>query len=337
VNGIDRDEDSSNFEFSTRWSVDMPVTGMEWTTYMDEFKLPPMSNSFKSDLRSCLSRLYEYCRDSDLDGRVESIKLKISEDVQRKFLFVGRPTPESEHNRELDRENGENETRPPELLNDMAWSGNRLHSSGAIERDGTYFISWQQGDHNQQIDWGSWFLPIETSVTGDFSRIWRIDSEYVILIIDGVGHGRKAARASLKAEKMISKHITEPVNDLMTRVDEALRKTRGGVAFIGRIDANRNVIQYCSVGNIRARLVRSKKSLVSLNGIVGYQLPPLKKFTQKLSSGEIILWHTDGVTITDHSYYDEIFERLNPIVNCRRILHRFGKGTDDALVSLLSF
>ena len=105
---------------------------------------------------------------------------------------------------------------------------------------------------------------------------------------------------------------------------------------IASIRLSENTLTWIGVGNVEGRLLRAgssagqpSESVLLRSGLVGYQLPVLQADVLPIGVGDLLVFATDGV----QPAFDE---GINPADSTRtiadRILSRWFKGTDDALV-----
>ena len=93
---------------------------------------------------------------------------------------------------------------------------------------------------------------------------------------------------------------------------------------------------WLGVGNVEGVLVRAEagdgpasESILLMGGVVGYQLPPLRPSTLRVSEGDTLLLTTDGIR-TGFSEALEVGEPAQRTAD--RILADYARQTDDALV-----
>jgi phosphoserine phosphatase RsbX len=198
---------------------------------------------------------------------------------------------------------------------------------------------------------GTWPLVLERGVAGLAHEGERRSGDLAVFapsangglaaVIDGLGHGDAAADASDAAAQILKAHADEPVQRLLERCHEELRRTRGAVITLARFDLGQRTMAWTGVGNVEARFVRSGDgpdarfdSPVVLGGVVGYNLPQVRVSTIPLEPGDAVVFATDGVA-ADFSV------SLEPGVTAQelaeRVLERHGKGTDDALSAVVRY
>lgn len=169
-------------------------------------------------------------------------------------------------------------------------------------------------------------------------HVMKFSSRGVLLgAIDGLGHGPEAAFASRRAVEVIQDRNEEDPIALLLESHRALRRTRGVVMTLARIDVARSSVTWIGVGNVDARLlhvreegrVRSSESPPLLGGVVGYKLPRLRETTVPLHRGDLLLLATDGIR---GSFADDLVTTQSCAAMAAQIMRSHARASDDALV-----
>src|SRR6266550_7570922 len=108
------------------------------------------------------------------------------------------------------------------------------------------------------IDWGvaSRALPGEV-VCGDLHLIKPIPEGVLLAVADGLGHGDEATVAAKTALAILEEHSEEPLEALVTRCHDSLRKTRGAVMTVATLNSFEGRLTWLGVGNVEAMLLRA--------------------------------------------------------------------------------
>ena len=172
--------------------------------------------------------------------------------------------------------------------------------------------------------------------SGDHYLICNSKSGALIAVIDGIGHGTEAAHAAEAAASVLGARAEEPIISLVEQCHNRLRTTRGVVLSLASIDVTHCLMTWLGVGNVQGVLMRanSKKGnaaeiLLLRGGVVGDQLPPLQATVLPVARGDTLYFVTDGIRT---GFAESLTARENPQRAADRILERFQRGTDDALV-----
>lgn len=179
-------------------------------------------------------------------------------------------------------------------------------------------------------------------------------------VIDGLGHGDKAAEAAKTAVATLKENFTEPLVDLLRLCHQQLRQSRGVVMSLASFNGLNSSLTWLGVGNVEGVLLHSNgrptlsldggsrspasQSLLLQGGIVGYRLPNLRPVTMPLTPGDLLIFTTDGIrsgfvrTFTrDHSPAQTFDKKLPPPQIAQNILDQYGRETDDALVLVVRY
>lgn len=192
------------------------------------------------------------------------------------------------------------------------------------------------------IEWGvaAHTLPGQAN-SGDLHVVKVFQNGVLMAAVDGVGHGAEAATAAEKARTVIERHIEEPPIALFQRCHEELRSTRGVVMSVASINLPHGLMTWLGVGNVQGTLLRSgslplplEETLLLRAGVVGASLPPLQAAVLPLTSGDSIVFATDGI---NDDFSRNPVRIYPPQRAAESIIARHGKSTDDALVLIGRF
>jgi anti-sigma regulatory factor (Ser/Thr protein kinase) len=142
--------------------------------------------------------------------------------------------------------------------------------------------------------------PGET-VCGDSWSVEQAGDRTLALVVDGLGHGDRAAEAAHEAVRVFAAHRAgSSLPDLMSRTDDALRKTRGAAVGLAEIDHGRRVVRFVGVGNIAGTIVTPNpgarhRNVVSLNGTVGAGIRKVQEFCYPCEEGALLILYSDGL------------------------------------------
>ena len=154
----------------------------------------------------------------------------------------------------------------------------------------------------------------------------------LVAVIDGLGHGAKAAEASMRARKYVESHSWEDLSELFRGCHAEIRGTRGVCMGIFQLDRKAGKIGYCGVGNIAAWILgETSRRMTSVSGVVGHTMEGLLRLEHLYDGEAVLMLHTDGVSHR-FSLPSPNAVRDNPQRAAEEILERWGKKTDDATV-----
>lgn len=183
-------------------------------------------------------------------------------------------------------------------------------------------------------------LPGEAA-SGDRAVIRAFPGGVLIGALDGLGHGGEAAEAARRGCAMLERHVGESVITLVKRSHAELTDTRGVVMSLASLNVIDGTLTWLGVGNVEGvlwqrdgigRVVRS--GLVTRGGVVGAQLPVLRAEVMTVSRGDLLVFATDGIR---SDFAENVALEHSPQELADRILARYGRDTDDALVVAARF
>jgi len=169
---------------------------------------------------------------------------------------------------------------------------------------------------------------------GDTFLFKRWESNALAGVIDGLGHGQFAQRASQTARQYVERHFDQPLELLFRGAGRACRSTRGVVMALARFDLARGTVALASVGNVESYLIGAQQplSILARRGIVGLNAPAPAIAEYPWTGTNLLIMHSDGVrTHWDRSRFSDLL-RGAPTEIARRMLLEDGKPDDDATV-----
>ncbi|HUP56963.1 MAG TPA: ATP-binding SpoIIE family protein phosphatase [Bdellovibrionota bacterium] len=162
----------------------------------------------------------------------------------------------------------------------------------------------------------------------------RPDGVLEIAVADGLGHGLFASEAAQEALRVFRERKGDELPTLLSRSNDALKKTRGAALALLKLDPKSKMIRYVGIGNIASAIVGSTKSqsLVSMNGIVGHECRKIQEFSYAYETGSLIIMHSDGLgSRWDLASYPGIQNR-NPVLIAGVLYRDFSRHRDDVTV-----
>lgn len=173
--------------------------------------------------------------------------------------------------------------------------------------------------------------PHET-VSGDAWTISRRAVGVVVLVADGLGHGPLAHTAARTAAEAFHAHAQARPGELVTRIHEALRPTRGAAVGIAEIASG--VVRFAGVGNIAGTIVAdgATRSVVSHHGTAGHDVRRIQEFAYPWVAKATLVLHSDGLmsrwSLDD---YPGLIEK-HPALIAGVLYRDFRRGRDDTTV-----
>lgn len=191
------------------------------------------------------------------------------------------------------------------------------------------------------LEWAVQSVPYPgLDVCGDDHLLCVHENGVLLAVIDGLGHGSEAAGAAREARQSLCASPGDPVPVLLERVHQRLRNTRGAAISLASLSANDGLLTWVGVGNVEALVLRTggkgaREWLTPIGGIVGDRFQGTPRPTViSLRRDDVVAFATDGI---DEKFASHADPRLPPVQLAERILTRFWRGSDDALVLVARF
>ena len=199
---------------------------------------------------------------------------------------------------------------------------------------------WSQSTPPEDIDWkiGGVNIPLAgEEICGD-AWVARCREACVdVMVVDGLGHGREAAKASRAAARAFLARTGRSPSQLLEAADGALHSTRGAAMGVAVIDSRRHEVTFAGVGNTVAIVLTGEQSrnFASFGGIVGKRNIPLRESTAPWGRESVFIAHSDGVsTRWNLDAYPGLLARHPSLI--AGVLYRdFSRGRDDASVMVI--
>lgn len=172
------------------------------------------------------------------------------------------------------------------------------------------------------------------TMNGDAFVIIRWEHYALVSVIDGLGHGQYAQRASQKAREYIERHYDQPIVNIFNGVSRTCRATRGVVMALARFDCKQNQFSFASIGNVEARIFNSASTFhyIIRRGILGNNAPNPVVSEHKWEPGAIMVLFSDGLH-TSWKWQDYSYMENSPASEISRVLlDSLAKFNDDATI-----
>lgn len=167
-------------------------------------------------------------------------------------------------------------------------------------------------------------------VSGDAHVVRRTEAGLLAAVIDGLGHGPKAAEPAQKAVSLLSGWSGAAPAQVMQMVDAGLRGTRGAVLSLALLTGT--TLTWLGVGNVSGVVLRvngRREHLHTPGGIVGYRLPTLYPASLTVAAGDLLVLATDGMR---QGFVEAIDINAPPQVNAESVLRSHSRQHDDVLL-----
>jgi serine phosphatase RsbU (regulator of sigma subunit) len=179
------------------------------------------------------------------------------------------------------------------------------------------------------------------SASGDCHVVAPFPDGVLVAALDGLGHGDEAALAARKAARILEAQPQGSIVALLQECHHALLEMRGVVLSLASFNANDGTMTWAGVGNVEGLLLRAdpeadpaRESILLRAGVVGFQLPQLSAAVLPVAPGDTLVFATDGIR-PEFAEGVLLGGQLQRVAD--RILARYAKGTDDALVLVVEY
>jgi hypothetical protein len=187
------------------------------------------------------------------------------------------------------------------------------------------------------VDWGlATRCRSGEATTGDLAVVALLPQGALVGAIDGLGHGREAARAARQAGDVLRGSPSPDLALLAERCHGALRGTRGAAISLAFVSHERATMSWLGVGNVEGRVLsgdpsatRLKGSLMLGSGVCGHELPKVRTATLDVRPGDVLVLATDGI---EPAFADSLDTSGSAQAISERILAGHRRPVDDALV-----
>lgn len=168
---------------------------------------------------------------------------------------------------------------------------------------------------------------------GDVWACWESAHGTRVAVIDGLGHGPRAAEA---AQQLRSMFLEAPECSLEEVVERALRRMQGGRGAVATVvEVGEGRLSFIGVGNVEGRLQQRgrEQRLLGVRGFFGGPVRSARPQVFDLDAGWALYLYTDGVSSRFPLPLDGGDGDAQGVVE--GILEGYARATDDATVVLV--
>lgn len=173
----------------------------------------------------------------------------------------------------------------------------QLHVFSEAGKGSVIVASLWPGGKVPPMQVGAICLPVDgETLSGDGWAVAAHEGVTQVMLSDGLGHGPLAAEVSDRAIAAFQSARRQSPTQLMHILHSALKGTRGAAVAIASMQGDK--LTFTGVGNIGASLFTGTRSqgLVSMNGIVGHQMPRLTEFSYDCKPSDLLVMYSDGLS-----------------------------------------
>lgn len=187
----------------------------------------------------------------------------------------------------------------------------------------------------QSLEFAGFSAPIASETVCGDSIAWHGERDRVtFLVADGLGHGFGAAEAAEEAVRIFHQEQASAPGEILARMHDALKKTRGAAAAIAELRPYSGTLTYAGVGNIAGVVLSDTlgRNLISHNGTLGHATGRIQEFKIEWPRDATLIMHSDGLqTRWDISKYPGLLGK-HPAVIAGVLLRDFRRERDDVSV-----
>src|SRR5262249_26375652 len=156
----------------------------------------------------------------------------------------------------------------------------------------------------------------------------------LVFVADGLGHGVAAAEASGRAAEVFRTHERLAPAEIVERMHDPLRATRGAAVAVTELDAGHGVVRFAGVGNIAGTVLSNgtTRSLVSHHGTLGHNVRRIAEFQYPWPSGALLVLNSDGLLSGWTLDRYPGLARRHPVLVAAVLYRDFRRGRDDTTV-----
>jgi anti-sigma regulatory factor (Ser/Thr protein kinase) len=158
-----------------------------------------------------------------------------------------------------------------------------------------------------------------------------------LVVADGLGHGPDAAEAGAAALESFAEDPFASPRQLLERIHQALRRTRGAAVMVLHADAAAGSIRSVGAGNVMGRLVSgvSDRTLLCQHGTAGVAMRSPEEVTTPWPPHALLVVYSDGI---ESRWKGEVLAPVlarDPALAASLLARDHCRGRDDATVAVL--
>ena len=171
-------------------------------------------------------------------------------------------------------------------------------------------------------------------ISGDNWLCHQSSTRCIIILADGLGHGREAAEASQLACEVFQKSSHLSPLQIIYLINAELHHSRGAAVSIAEIDKNQQLVKFAGLGNVSGNICHNKKvrHMVTHDGTAGVSRYKIQEYLYPWNNDALLLMHSDGlISRWSLDPYPGLSNRHLSVT--AGVLYRdFCRGTDDTTV-----
>lgn len=157
-----------------------------------------------------------------------------------------------------------------------------------------------------------------------------------VIMVDGLGHGPQAHKASVEAVAAFAASNTLAIDQSLVAIHNRLKSTRGAAVFLLNVHSDLQ-LQFSGLGNIRSLIQEfgQSRTLISQNGTAGLQMRTFKTLSQAWSGMGVLILHSDGIKSQWDLSTDVELLQQHPAIIAASIHRDYNRHSDDSSVLVI--
>jgi negative regulator of sigma-B (phosphoserine phosphatase) len=164
---------------------------------------------------------------------------------------------------------------------------------------------------------------------GDTWIVREVEGATVIAVVDGLGHGSRAAEVALRASSALDAVESADPESVVEELHRALAGTRGAAAMVCCLRGAH--LRGCGVGNVSLRSLGTKVPVVWTPGVLGVEVRRLRSFEAWIVSPTRLALFSDGIS-SQMTIPPPTVARGDA---CERVLDGWRHAFDDAAIVIV--
>lgn len=174
--------------------------------------------------------------------------------------------------------------------------------------------------------------------SGDLTIIKETEDKCFLGLIDGLGHGKLANEAASLAYNYLNENFNPNLDKLIQELHFELKSSRGAVLALCCIDKRSGEMLFSGIGNISVRILNTdNKSIISRDGIVGYNIPTPVLQKIQLYRNDVLVIYSDGIKENiDLLDFQSLLSGSASEIG-EQLYEKYAKHNDDASIITLKY
>ncbi len=172
-------------------------------------------------------------------------------------------------------------------------------------------------------------------VCGDGWRVKDHPEQASVAVVDGLGHGLRAAEAAAATLRAFTEANGTGAARTLEAMHDAARHTRGAAGTVVDLLPSRGLLVCAGIGNVATSIVSPAgivRHAVTLPGTLGHQVRGVREFSYPWDAESVVVMHSDG--LTSQWTFDGLagIQRRHPAVMAAALYRDFRRVRDDVTV-----